>query len=104
VSVDARAGASYETSAIPSDYLSPLTADLNRVTLSFGVGVRPHRMWRIDALYAHVFGLEQNVDPNTAAVSAINPVKGNPTTPAPINGGTYANRGNVVGLGATVHF
>ena len=55
-------------------------------------------------MYAHVFGFEEEVDPRTAAVPAVNPVKGNPIEPVGINGGTYSNAGNIVGLGATVQF
>ncbi len=102
--VDLRAGISYETSAIPSDYLTPLTADLDRITTAIGASLRPHPKWRLDVVYAHVFGLEETVDPATAAVSAVNPVRGNPSVPAPVNAGTYSNAGNIVGLGATVRF
>jgi long-chain fatty acid transport protein len=102
--VDARAGLAYETSAIPDDYLTPLTADLRRLTVALGASVRVHPRWRLDVLYAHVFGLQKTVDPETAAVPAINPVRGNPTFPAPVNAGTYSNAGNIVGLGATVRF
>jgi long-chain fatty acid transport protein len=104
IGLDLRAGGSYETSAIPDDYLTPLTADLDRITLAFGVGVRPVPNVRLDAMYAHVFSMQVDVDPHTAAVSAVNPVKGNPTVPAPINGGTYSNAGNIAGLGATFQF
>lgn len=104
VGLDVRAGINYETSAIPNAYLTPLTADLDRLTLGLGASVRPHPSWRLDVLYAHVFGFERTVDPNTAAVPALNPVRGNPTTPVPINGGTYSNHGNIVGVGATYRF
>lgn len=104
VGVDLRAGINYETSAIPNDYLTPLTADLDRLTLAVGLGVRPHPQWRIDALYAHVFGFEATAEPATAGVPPVNPVRGNPTVVVPINAGTYSNSGNIVGLGATVKF
>jgi long-chain fatty acid transport protein len=102
--VDLRAGIGFERSAVPPAYLSPLTADLDRLTLSIGAGVRPHPRWRIDAVFAHVFSWTEEVDPRTAGVYAINPVRGNPTVPVPINGGTYSNRGNVLGLGAVYTF
>jgi long-chain fatty acid transport protein len=104
VGLDLRGGLGFETSAIPRDYLTPLTADLDRFTLALGAGFRPHPQWRLDVLYAHVFGFEETVDPATAKVPAVNPVRGNPTVPSPINGGTYSNAGNIVGLGATVRF
>jgi long-chain fatty acid transport protein len=102
--IDLRGGVAYETSAIPEDYLTPLTADLRRVTLGLGAGIRPHPQWRLDVMYAHVFAIEADVDPKTAAVPAVNPVQGNPTSVESINGGTYSNAGNIVGLGATVKF
>jgi long-chain fatty acid transport protein len=104
IGVDLRAGANYETSAIPDDYLTPLTADLNRITAALGVGVHPLPGLRLDAMYAHVFGLSVDVDPHTAAVAAVNPVKGNPVNPPIINGGTYSNAGNIAGIGATYQF
>jgi long-chain fatty acid transport protein len=104
VGIDLRAGVNYETSAIPNDYLTPLTADLDRLTLAVGVGIRPHPQWRIDALYAHTFGFSADADPKTAAVPPVNPVRGNPTVVVPINGGTYSTSGNIAGLGATVKF
>jgi long-chain fatty acid transport protein len=102
--LDVRAGIGYERSAIPGPYLSPLSADLDRLTVSIGAGVRPHPRWRIDAVFAHVFSWSEEVDPRTAAVYAINPVRGNPTVPVPINGGTYSNSGNVLGVGAAYMF
>jgi long-chain fatty acid transport protein len=104
IGVDLRAGANYETSAIPDDYLTPLTADLTRITGALGVGIRPIPALRLDAMYAHVFSFSVDVDPHTAAVSAVNPVQGNPVVPIPINAGTYSNAGNIAGLGASYQF
>lgn len=102
--VDLRAGVNYETSAIPDDYLTPLTADLRRFTVGLGAGIHLDPSWRLDVLYAHVFSIEVDVDPKTAAVPAVNPVQGNPTTVETINGGTYSNAGNIIGLGVTAKF
>lgn len=102
--VDVRGGVAYETSAVPSDYLTPLTADLDRLTLALGASIRPTSSLRLDVLYAHVFGFEQDADPKTAAVPAVNPIRGNPTVPSPINGGTYANHANIIGVGGMLRF
>ncbi len=104
IGVDLRGGINYESSAIPSDYQSALTTDLDHVTLALGVGVRPIPALRIDALFAHVFGFTEEVDPKTAGISAVNPLRGNPVVPVAINAGTYASHANIAGLGATYKF
>lgn len=104
IGLDVRSGVAYETSAIPNDYLTPLSADLDRLVVAIGVGVKPTPRWRLDVLYAHVFAFAADADPRTAKVSPINPVRGNPTVPTPINGGTYSAAANIFGLGATVKF
>jgi long-chain fatty acid transport protein len=104
VGVDVRAGINYETSAIPDDYQSPLTTDLDHVTLGLGGSIRPLPNLRLDAMYAHLFGFSVDVNPATAGVSAVNPLKGNPTVPVPINAGHYESHANIVGLGATYKF
>jgi long-chain fatty acid transport protein len=103
-SLDARLGLAYETSAIPTAYLSPLTIDLNKFTLGFGVGFHAGRHWRFDALYAHVFAFQTTVSPTEAAIPQINPVRGNPTATETVNGGTYEARAEVVGLGVNYAF
>ncbi|MFO0741763.1 MAG: outer membrane protein transport protein [Labilithrix sp.] len=102
--VDVRAGVNYETSAVPDDYQSPLTTDLDHVTLGLGGSISPMKNLRLDLMYAHLFGFGVDVNPATAGVSAVNPLKGNPTTPVPINAGRYDSHANIVGLGATYKF
>jgi long-chain fatty acid transport protein len=101
---DVRAANNYETSAIPDDYQSPLTTDLDHITLGLGASVSPMKNVRLDVMYAHLFGFSVDVNPATAGVSAVNPLKGNPTTPVPINAGTYDSHANIVGLGAAYKF
>ena len=105
VGVDLRAGVNYETSAIPDDYLTPLTADLDRVTArrrrrrpptSRGAprrDVRPRLQLLGRRRSAHRRGLGR--EPGSRKSDDV---------PQPINGGTYSNAGNIVGLGATVRF
>lgn len=104
VGVDVRLGINYETSAVPDDYQTPLTTDLEHVTLGLGASVRPMPNLRLDIMYAHLFGFSVDVNPATAGVSAVNPLRGNPVTPVPINAGTYASHANIVGLGGTYKF
>ena len=73
-------GINYETSAVPIDFQTPLTTDLDHVTIALGAGVRPMPALRLDIMYAHLFGFSADVDPRTAGVSAVNPLKGNPVT------------------------
>ncbi len=102
--LDARLGFNYEESAIPRPYLSPLTIDLNKYTLALGGGLHLGAHWRLDAVYAHVFTSQANVDPSEAAVPRVNPVKGNPTATEAVNGGLYTARADVLGVGVNYKF
>jgi long-chain fatty acid transport protein len=102
--VDARLGLQYETSAIPTAYVSPLTVDMNKFTLSLGGSFHLGSHLRLDVVYAHVFGFTTTVPASEAAVPQINPVRGNPTATEAVNGGTYAARAEVVGLGMNYAF
>ncbi len=85
-----RAGVSYETSAIPTNYVSPLTIDNDKVIASVGGGLLVmNKKLRLDAAVSHTFQNDVNVPYDTAAVPLINPVKGNATPPDPVNGGVY---------------
>jgi long-chain fatty acid transport protein len=101
---DARAGVNLEESAIPNAYLSPLTVDLDKITATVGGSLRVGDHWRFDAVYAHVFAMDTTVAPGTAAVPRVNPVQGNPTATEAVNGGSYAARADVVGVGLNYRF
>jgi long-chain fatty acid transport protein len=81
-----------------------LTIDLNKYTASLGGGLHIGQHWRLDAVYAHVFTSQATVDPAEAAVPRVNPVKGNPTQTEAVNGGTYAARADVLGVGVNYRF
>jgi long-chain fatty acid transport protein len=101
---DVRAGASFETSAIPNAYLSVLTIDQNKVTAALGGSLYWQKL-RVDVTYAHVFGFDVTVDPKNARIPLISPVAGNPpVNPDYINGGNYSARADVVGLGLAYTF
>jgi long-chain fatty acid transport protein len=102
--LDARLGLNYETSAVPTAYESPLTVDMNKVTLGMGgsIHVGPH--WRFDAMFAHTFASTVVVDPSIAAVPKVNPVQGNPTQSESVNGGTYTASAEVLGVGLNYKF
>jgi long-chain fatty acid transport protein len=99
-----RAGLSYEESAIPTPYLSPLTVDLDKITAAVGAGFMVDTRWRFDVLYAHVFGIDTTVPPDQAAVPRVNPVQGNAIPTSGINGGSYGARADVLGVGANLRF
>jgi long-chain fatty acid transport protein len=102
--LDLRAGANAESSAVPAAYETPLTIDMDKLTVSAGVGFHVGSHWRFDFVYAHIFAETVDVSPSVAAVPPINPVKGNPTPVSAINAGTYTAEGDVVGLGLNYMF
>lgn len=101
---DFRLGGNFDQSAIPRKYLSPLTVDLDRVTVALGVGIHIGEHWRFDATYARVIGADADVDPATAAIPRVNPVKGYPTKVEAVNGGHYWAGANVLGVGLQYKF
>jgi long-chain fatty acid transport protein len=101
---DVRGGVSYESTAVPNNYLSVLTIDQNKITGAIG-GSLYWRKLRFDLVYAHVFGISADVDPNQAKISLVSPVQANPPkNPDFINGGHYAARADVLGLGLAYTF
>lgn len=102
--LDFRAGASYESSAVPSEYLHVLTMDSDKVSAALGVSVHLGKV-RLDATYGHIFLLDQHVDPATAKIAQVSPVTANPPeSPDYVNGGSYSGRADIVGLGLTYQF
>src|SRR5690606_33731597 len=86
-----RGGASYESSAVPEEYLSVLTVDIPKVTLALGLGIH-YEDARFDIMYAHVFGPEVVVEPENAQMPLLSPVEANVPEPHTINGGNYSAR------------
>lgn len=104
VPLTARAGVSYESSAIPQEYLSVLTLDAGKVTTALGASVQVGKL-RIDATYAHLFAFDTTVDPKEAKITQVSPVSANPPkNPDYINGGIYSQRADVIGLGIAYTF
>jgi long-chain fatty acid transport protein len=101
--VDTRLGLSYETSAVPTDYVSVSSLDFNKVIASIGGGLYIGEHWRFDGVYAHVFEQSTYVDPNFAQIERINPIAGNPVK-APVNGGWYSATADVFGVGLNYKF
>jgi long-chain fatty acid transport protein len=101
--VATRAGVSYETSAVPPEYLSLSSLDFDKWLVSFGgsLYVGPH--WRFDGVFAHTFINAVYVDPATAKVPRVNPLNGNAPF-EPINGGTYKAAADLIGVGLEYKF
>ena len=102
--IDVRMGVNYETSAVPPAYVSPLTIDMDKLTLGIGGGLHIGEHLRLDGVYAHVFTGVLTVSPAEAAVPRVNPVRGNPTPVDAVNGGTYSARADVLGVGLNYKF
>jgi long-chain fatty acid transport protein len=101
---DGRAGVSYESSAVPTDYLHVLTFDSDKVSASVGLSLHVGKV-RFDAVYAHIFLFDRFVDPATAKIAQVSPVVANPSkNPDYINGGFYSARADIVGLGITYQY
>ncbi len=101
--LDLRAGASYETSAVPVAYVSLLSLDMDKVTLSLGGGLHVGPHWRFDAVYAHLFASSVHVAPDEAQIPRINPLKGNAPFEA-VNGGDYSAAADLIGVGLNYRF
>jgi long-chain fatty acid transport protein len=101
---DFRAGAAYETSAVPREWVSPLSLDANKVTLAAGGGIHVGENWRFDATFALVLLQDVSVSPEEAKVPRINPVRGNPTQTEAVNGGDYSARAIILGIGGQYKF
>lgn len=101
--MDARLGLAYEESAVPDKYLSLSSLDFDKVLVSIGGSLHIGEHWRLDALYAHAFSSEVYVDPATAKVGRINPVKGNAPF-EPVNGGLYDANAQLIGFGLEYRF
>ena len=98
---DFRLGVNYEKSAIPAAYESPLTIDMDKLMVGFGTALHAGPHLTLDWVYAHFFTSTVDVDPATAGVPKVNPVKGNPTDSNAINGGTYVVHADLIGGGIT---
>ena len=102
--LDLRGGVSYESSAVPPEWLSVLTIDSSKVTTALGLGLHVGRA-RFDFTFAHVFSSEVTVDPREAKVPQVSPVNARPPArPDIVNGGVYSASTNVFGLGFAYTF
>lgn len=101
---DFRAGIGYESSAIPREWVSPLTYDANKINIGIGGSIHVGEHMRMDAMGSLVLLEDTNVDPGEAKVPRVNPVKGNPTATEAVNGGHYSARALILGVGGQYKF
>jgi long-chain fatty acid transport protein len=99
-----RAGVSYEKSAVPNEYLSAASIDLDKVTLALGGSLYIGK-WRFDGVIARVIGASAHVGRDEQKLTQLNPVLANPSRdPHYINAGTYQASANVLGAGIVYQF
>jgi long-chain fatty acid transport protein len=101
--VGVRAGAAYETTAVPPAYLNLSALDFTKWTASLGASLYYGRHWRFDGVWAHTFASTVYVDPNIARINRINPIDGNAPF-EPVNGGTYSASADLFGVGCNYLF
>lgn len=101
--LDLRAGGSYETSAVPKDYLSLSSLDFRKFMIAAGASVHLDERWRVDLLVAHLFAESVYVAPETAKIPRINPIQGSADF-EPVNGGWYSARADLIGLGLSYQY
>lgn len=102
--LDLRLGVFVRAERHPTAYLSPLTVDMNKVTVALGDSIYVGKHWRFDLTYAHVFAFDVDVSPDEAAIGRVNPVHGNPVPVEAVNGGHYSARADVLGVGLNYKF
>ncbi len=100
---DFRMGVMYETSAVPTAWVSPLTIDTGKVQIGGGTGLHVGQ-WRLDLAFSYIFTANVDVTPEEARVPRVNPVKGNPTQSEAINGGVYSVTALTLGGGLNYKF
>jgi long-chain fatty acid transport protein len=100
----ARAGISYETSAVPAAYVSPLTIDNSKVVASIGGSIIVNEHLRLDGVLSHTIQGDVRLAAEDAQVPILNPVNGNPTRPDYVNGGTYHANLWIIGGGLEYRF
>lgn len=93
-----RTGISFETSAVPAEYMSLSSLDFQKTLLTIGGSLYIGKNWRFDAILGHMFVQDVDSDPNKAQIGRINPLSGNAPLEA-VNGGHYHATADLIGCG-----
>ena len=100
--IDARAGVMYEQSAIPPEYLTTITTDLDKVVLGLGGSFHLSPSWRFDLMVARTFMVPVDVSAEKARFELPTAVRGH-DTPSEfrdyVNGGRYKANATLIGVG-----
>ncbi len=105
--LDLRGGVMYEKSAVPKEYLSTLTIDLDKIVVGLGGSVHVTPTWRIDWMLARTFATPVDVSPDEAKFEMLTPVRANKPDPALrdyVNAGRYEANATVLGVGLAVNY
>jgi len=105
--IDARAGVMYERSAIPPEYLTTITIDLDKVVVGLGGSFHLSPSWRFDCMVARTFTSPVDVSPEEAKYELPSPVRANPTPPESrdyVNAGRYKASSTVLGVGFAANY
>lgn len=98
--IQARLGASYETSAFDNAYLSPLTLDSEKVTLSGGGSYEFSNGLALDLVVSHTFMKNKTVtNSKVPQPNPIRPPTGDPAAQVYVGDGEYEMDATTVGLG-----
>ncbi len=102
--LDVRLGTSYERSAVPPEYLSVLTVDLDKVQIAAGgsLYVSEKKNLRLDAVIGYTFGFTTDVDPRAAKITKVKVVRANDPKEedvTKVNGGRYSGGAMLLGVG-----
>lgn len=105
--LDLRGGVMYEKGAIPSEYLSTLTIDLDKIVVGLGGSLHVTESWRLDWLLARTFTTAVEVSTDEAQFEMLSPVRANQPDPEYrnyVNAGTYEANATVLGVGLAVDY
>ncbi|PIE05893.1 MAG: hypothetical protein CSA75_02360 [Sorangium cellulosum] len=105
--LDLRAGVMWEKSAIPDEYVSTLTIDLDKIVLGVGGSLHVTPNWRFDWMLAHAFTQPVDLASKDARYEMLTPLRANKPDPEDrhyVNGGHYEANATIVGLGIAVNY
>ncbi len=105
--LDLRGGVMYEKSAVPREYLSTLTIDLDKIVVGLGGGIHVGKNWRFDWVIARTFTTAVDVSTEEAKFEMLTPVRANKPDPELrdyVNAGRYEANATVLGLGLAVDY
>ena len=100
----ARAGAFYETSAIPTSTQNVSLVDGNKVGYGVGGSYRPTDNWSIDLGLSQSFLAEKTVTDSEIEQIAVEPLTGDFVEGTIIGNGTYSSSVLIFGAGLNYYF